>query len=137
MIEKIQHLGIAVSDLDEAVKFYRDVLGLEFEGFEEVPEQKVKTAIFKVGETKIELLASTSPDGPVGKFIERRGEGIHHVCFKVNDIEKAISETVEKGVRMIDERPRKGVGGTRVAFLHPKSTFGVLVEFADYYEKGD
>ncbi|RMG60207.1 MAG: methylmalonyl-CoA epimerase [Deltaproteobacteria bacterium] len=130
MIEKIQHIGIAVADLEKAVSFYRDVLGLQFAGYEEVPDQKVKTAIFRVGETKIELLASTSPDGPIGRFIEKRGEGIHHICFAVGDIEEAIRRTKEKGGRMIDEEPRQGVEGTKVAFVHPRSAFGVLVEYA-------
>ncbi len=130
MIDKIQHLGIAVRDLDRAVAFFRDVLGLPFEGYETVDEQKVKTAMFRVGETKVELLASTSPDGPVGKFLEKRGEGVHHVCFKVADIDGAISRTRSMGVKMIDESPKSGVHGTRVAFLHPKDTFGVLMEYA-------
>ncbi|MDH3257860.1 MAG: methylmalonyl-CoA epimerase [Deltaproteobacteria bacterium] len=134
MIDKIQHLGIAVRDLDGAVAFFRDVLGLPLEGFETVEEQQVKTAIFQVGETKIELLATTSPEGPVGKFIEKRGEGIHHVCFKVQDIEEAISVTSARGVRMIDAEPKSGVHGTRVAFIHPKDTFGVLIEYAEEEE---
>jgi methylmalonyl-CoA/ethylmalonyl-CoA epimerase len=131
MIERIHHLGIAVRDLQKAVSLYRDVFGLDFEGYEEVAEQGVRTAIFRVGEVRIELLESTSPEGPVGKFIERRGEGIHHICFEVTDIEVAISRTAERGVRMIDETPRMGVHGTRVAFLHPKSTGGVLIEYAE------
>ncbi len=130
MIDKIQHLGIAVKDLDRAVAFFRDVLGLPFEGYETVDEQKVKTAMFRVGETKVEILASTSPDGPVGRFLEKRGEGVHHVCFKVADIDGAISRTRSMGVKMIDETPKSGVHGTRVAFLHPKDTFGVLMEYA-------
>ncbi len=130
MIDKIQHLGIAVRDLDRAVAFFRDVLGLPFEGYETVDELNVKTAMFRVGETKVELLASTSPDGPVGKFLEKRGEGVHHVCFKVADIDGAISRTRSMGVKMIDESPKSGVHGTRVAFLHPKDTFGVLMEYA-------
>ncbi len=130
MIDKIQHLGIAVKDLDRAVAFFRDVLGLPFEGYETVDEQKVKTAMFRVGETKVELLASTSPDGPVGRFLEKRGEGVHHVCFKVADIDRAMSRTRSMGVKMIDETPKSGVHGTRVAFLHPKDTFGVLMEYA-------
>lgn len=131
MIDKIQHLGIAVRDLDDAVSFFRDVLGLSHEGYETVEDQKVKTAIFRVGETRIELLTSTSPDGPVGKFIEKRGEGIHHICFKVSDIGEAISATMERGVRMIDEVPKGGVHGTKIAFIHPKDTFGVLMEYAE------
>ncbi len=131
MIEKISHLGIAVKNLDEAVSFYRDVLGLSFGGYEVVEEQKVKTAIFTVGETRIELLESTSPDGPIGKYIDKRGEGIHHLCFKVEDIEDAISCTIGKGVRMIDEVPKQGVHGSKVGFLHPRSSFGVLIEFAE------
>jgi len=130
MIRKIQHIGIAVRSLSEAVPFYRDVLGLEFLGIEEVAEQKIRAAIFRVGESTIEVIESTAPDGPVGRFLEKNGEGIHHLCFQVGDAAAALSHARGKGVRLIDEAPRVGVHGMRIGFLHPKSTFGVLTEFA-------
>ena len=125
---KIDHLGIAVNSIDAGKNFWTEALGLEFEGTETVAEQKVTTAFFPVGESEVELLESTAPDGPVAKYIEKKGEGIQHVAFRVANIEEAISELKEKGVRMIDEKPRIGAGGARIAFLHPKSTNGVLVE---------
>lgn len=127
-ILKIDHLGIAVNSIDAGKNFWTDALGLEFEGTETVTEQKVTTAFFPVGESEVELLESTAPDGPVAKYIEKKGEGIQHVAFRVANIEEAIAELKEKGVRMIDEKPRIGAGGARIAFLHPKSTNGVLVE---------
>ncbi len=130
MIRKIQHIGIAVKSLAEAVSFYRDVLGLALLGEEEVAEQRVRTAIFRIGESTIELLESTSPDGPVGKFLAKNGEGIHHLCLQVDDAAKALAEAKAKGVRLIDETPRSGVHGMKIGFLHPKSTFGVLTELA-------
>ncbi len=131
MIEKIGHVGIAVESLEKAIPFYRDVLGLPFEGIEVVEREQVKTAIFRVGDSRIELLESTSPGGPNGKFLEKRGEGIHHICFKVSNIRKAISSTLDMGARMIDEEPREGIHGSKVGFLHPRSTFGVLIEYAE------
>lgn len=125
---KIDHLGIAVNSVDEGKTFWSDVLGLEFEGTETVAEQKVTTAFFPVGQSEVELLESTSPDGPVAKYIEKRGQGIQHVAFRVENIEEALKELKEKGVQLIDEKPRKGAGGARIAFLHPKATGGVLVE---------
>lgn len=130
MIRKIQHIGVAVRSLSEAIPFYRDVLGLDFLGIEEVAEQKVRTAIFRVGESTIEVLESTSPDGPVGRFLEKNGEGIHHLCLRVDDAAGALARAKGKGIRLIDETPRAGVHGMRIGFLHPKSTFGVLTEFA-------
>ena len=130
-IIKIDHLGIAVKSIEEGKKFWADVLGLEFEGSETVEAQKVITAFFPVGESEVELLESTAPDGPVAKYIEKKGEGIQHVAFRVEDIETALKELKEKGVRLIDETPRKGAGGARIAFLHPKSTNGVLVELCE------
>jgi methylmalonyl-CoA/ethylmalonyl-CoA epimerase len=130
-IVKIDHLGIAVKSIDEGKKFWTDILGLEFEGSETVEAQKVTTAFFPVGESEVELLESTAPDGPVAKYIEKKGEGIQHVAFCVEDIEAALKELKEKGVRLIDEIPRKGAGGARIAFLHPKSTNGVLVELCE------
>jgi len=130
MIRKIQHIGIAVRSLQEAVPFYRDVLGLTLLGTEEVAEQKIRAAIFRVGESTIEVIETTAPDGPVGKFLEKNGEGIHHLCFQVGDAAAALSHAKGKGVRLIDETPRQGVHGMRIGFLHPRSTFGVLTEFA-------
>ena len=125
----IEHIGIAVKDLQEAIKYYEDVLGLECYSIEEVADQKVRTAFFLVGETKIELLESTDADGPVGKFIEKRGEGIHHIAFAMDNASQALKEAEEKGVRLIDKTSRKGAEGLDIGFLHPKSTFGVLTEF--------
>ncbi len=127
----IEHLGIAVKSLDDAIPFYEDVFGLKCYAIEEVAEQKVKTAFFQVGQTKIELLESTDPEGPVGKFIEKRGEGIHHLAFAVEGIEQSLAYLEEKGIRLIDKKPRKGAEGLNIAFLHPKSTFGVLTELCE------
>ena len=127
----IEHIGIAVKDMDAAIKFYEETLGLTCYSIEEVPDQKVKTAFFKIGQTKIELLESTSPDGPIGKFIEKKGEGIHHLAFAVNNLEQQLSDAASKGVRLIDETPRKGAEGLDIAFLHPKSTNGVLTELCE------
>lgn len=128
---KVDHIGIAVKSISEALKLYEGILGIRCEGIEEVPEQSVKTAFLPIGDTEIELLESTSPDGPVAKFIEKRGEGIHHIAFRVENVEKAIGELKEKGIILIDERPRKGAGGAKIAFLHPKSTGGVLIEICE------
>ncbi len=131
MFEKIDHIGIAVASLDEALKFYRDQLGLDFKGTEVVNEQKVKVAFFPVGESKLELLESTDPDGPVGKFIAKKGEGIHHLSFRVSNIEEKLQQLQESGVSLIDEKPRFGAGGAKIAFLHPKSTGGILIELCE------
>ena len=125
----IEHIGIAVSNLEEAIRYYEGVMGLECYAIEEVPDQKVRTAFFRVGETKIELLESTDPEGPVGKFIEKRGQGIHHIAFAMEDASKALEEAEEKGVQLIDKVSRKGAEGLDIGFLHPKSTYGVLMEF--------
>ncbi|MCW3092602.1 MAG: methylmalonyl-CoA epimerase [Ferruginibacter sp.] len=127
----IEHIGIAVKDLTAAIKYYEEVLGLTCYSIEEVSEQQVKTAFFKIGQTKIELLESTSPEGPVGKFIEKKGEGIHHIAFAVNDIEAQLSDAASKSIQLIDHTPRKGAEGLDIAFLHPKSTFGVLTELCE------
>ena len=127
----IEHIGIAVRSLDEAIPFYEKVLGLKCYNIEEVKDQKVKTAFFKIGQTKIELLESTDPEGPIGKFIEKRGEGIHHMAFAVNGLEKVLTSAEESGVRLIDRIPRKGAEGLDIAFIHPKSTFGVLTELCE------
>ena len=125
----IEHIGIAVSNLKEAIRFYEEVLGLKCYAIEEVEDQKVRTAFFRVGETKIELLESTDPEGPVGKFIEKRGQGIHHLAFAVENSATALREAEEKGVQLIDSTSRKGAEGLDIGFLHPRSTFGVLTEF--------
>ncbi len=130
-ILKVDHIGIAVNNIEEVKKLYSDILGIEHLGSETVAEQKVTTAFFPVGESEIELLESTAPDGPIAKFIESRGPGIQHIAFRVDNIEKALEELKAKGVRLIDEKPRKGAGGARIAFLHPKSTYGVLVELSE------
>ncbi len=130
-ILKIDHLGIAVNSIEEGKSFWSDILGLSFEGTETVTEQKVTTAFFPVSESEVELLESTAPDGPVAKYIEKKGQGIQHVAFRVEDIEAALAELKEKGVRLIDEVPRMGAGGAKIAFLHPKATGGVLVELCE------
>lgn len=134
MFKKIDHLGIAVDDLEAAVKLYRDTLGLNYAGQEEVPEQKVTTAFFPLGESSLELLEPTSPDSPVAKFIEKKGKGIHHIALRVDDVAEAIVELKKKGIRMIDEVPRSGAHGAKIAFIHPKSTPGVLVELCQRQE---
>jgi methylmalonyl-CoA/ethylmalonyl-CoA epimerase len=130
-ILKIDHLGIAVNSIEEGRQFWTDVLGLPFEGSETVEAQKVTTAFFPVGGSEVELLESTSADGPVAKYIEKRGQGIQHVAFRVADIEEALAELKSKGVRLIDQTPRVGAGGAKIAFLHPKATNGVLVELCE------
>lgn len=127
----IEHLGIAVKSLDAAIPFYENVLGLKCYAVEEVAEQKVRTAFFKVGETKIELLESTDPEGPIGKFIEKKGEGIQHVAFAVEDLQAQLDELAAQGIMLIDKQPRRGAEGLNIAFLHPKSTFGVLTELCE------
>ena len=130
-IVKIDHLGIAVNSIEQGKGIWTDALGLEFEGSETVAEQKVTTAFFPVGESEVELLESTAPDGPVAKFLEKKGEGIHHVAFQVENLEAALAELKEKGIKLIDEKPRLGAGGRKIAFLHPKATNGVLVELCE------
>jgi len=127
-ISHIEHIGIAVNSLDEAIPFYEEMLGMKCYAVEEVKDQKVKTAFFMVGQTKIELLESTDPEGPIGRFIEKKGPGMHHLAFAVDDVNKSLSELEEKGVRLIDKASRKGAEGLNIGFLHPKSTMGVLTE---------
>lgn len=127
----IEHIGIAVANLNDAIKFYEEVLGLKCYNIENVADQKVRTAFFLVGQTKIELLESTDPEGPIGKFIEKRGEGIHHIAFAVGNIEEQLENASQKGIKLIDARPRKGAEGLDIAFLHPKSTSGVLIELCE------
>lgn len=130
-ISHIEHIGIAVKSLDEAIPYYENVLGLKCYNVEEVKDQKVKTAFFMVGQTKIELLESTDPEGPIGKYIEKKGEGIHHIAFAVTNIEDQLKQLEAQGVRLIDQKPRKGAEGLDIAFLHPKSTLGVLTELCE------
>lgn len=127
----IEHIGIAVKDLAASIKYYEEVFGLSCYAIEEVTDQQVRTAFFKIGQTKIELLETTSPDGPIGKFIEKRGEGIHHVAFAVDDVEAALRDATVQGIQLIDHLPRKGAEGMAIAFLHPKSTGGVLTELCE------
>jgi methylmalonyl-CoA/ethylmalonyl-CoA epimerase len=128
---RIEHIGIAVTNLNEAISFYEKVLGLTCYNIEEVPDQKVRTAFFMVGQTKIELLESTDPEGPIGKFIAKKGEGIHHIAFSVEKIEEQLIHAAEQGITLIDCKPRKGAEDLDIAFLHPKSTFGVLIELCE------
>jgi len=130
MLKKIDHIGIAVEGIERALAFYRDALGLEAE-LEEVPDQRARLAMLRVGESRIELLESTSPDGTIARFIAKRGEGVHHICFQVQDIEAALAHLREHGARLIDETPRVGAGGRRVAFVHPASASGVLIELSE------
>jgi methylmalonyl-CoA/ethylmalonyl-CoA epimerase len=127
----IEHIGIAVKNLDDAIRLYEKLLGLKCYKIEEVVEQKVRTAFFLIGQTKIELLETTDPDGPIGKFIEKRDEGIHHIAFAVDNIEEKLVEAEQLGVTLIDKKPRKGADGLDIAFLHPKSTAGVLIEMCE------
>ena len=127
-ITHIEHIGIAVESIDEAIPFYEKVLGLKCYKVEEIEDQKVKTAFFMVGQTKIELLESTSPDGPIGKFIEKKGPGIHHLAFAVDNTNESLNELEKKGIRLIDKEGRKGAEGLNIGFVHPKSTLGVLTE---------
>jgi methylmalonyl-CoA/ethylmalonyl-CoA epimerase len=127
----LDHVGIAVENLDEALKLYSGLLGLELKGSEVVEEQKVRTAFLPLGGTEIELLESTDPEGPIAKFIANKGQGVQHLAFRVDDLEAALAEAKAAGMRLIDEKPRYGAGGARIAFLHPKSTGGVLVELCE------
>lgn len=124
----IEHIGIAVKDLSQAIKYYEEILGLKCYALEEVQDQKVKTAFFKIGQTKIELLESTDPQGPIAKFIEKRGEGVHHIAFAAENLTSALIELKDKGIKLIDEIPRIGAEGLNIGFLNPKSTYGVLTE---------
>jgi len=128
----IEHVGIAVSNLENAISFYESIFGLKCYKIEEVADQKVRTAFFLAGETKIELLESTDPEGPIGKFIEKKGEGIHHIAFAVENIEEKLIQAEKAGVKLIDSKPRKGAEGLDIAFLHPKSTYGVLIEICEH-----
>ena len=128
---KIDHLGIAVKSINEGKKFWGDLLGLWLESSEAMAEEKLITTFFPIGESEIELLETTDPEGPIGRYLKNRGEGIHHIALRVENIEEALKELKEKGIRLVDEKPRKGAGGAKIAFLHPKSTNGVLVELCE------
>ncbi len=127
----IEHIGIAVKSLNDSIPYWEKIFGLKCYAIEEVPDQRVRTAFFMIGQTKIELLESTDPEGPIGTFLEKKGEGIHHIAFAVKDIENALAETEANGIRLIDKQSRKGAEGMNIGFLHPKSTFGVLTEFCE------
>jgi len=130
-IKHIDHIGIAVKSIEEGKRFFADILGLKFEKTEVIEEQKVKTGFFPIADSELELLESTEPDGPVAKFIESRGQGVQHIAFRVENLDEALAELKEKGVRLIDQEPRKGAGGARNAFIHPKETSGVLEELCE------
>jgi methylmalonyl-CoA/ethylmalonyl-CoA epimerase len=130
-VKHIDHIGIAVKTIEQAGKFYTDILGLKIQDIENVPDQKVNVAFIPITDSEVELLESTHPDGPVAKYIEVRGEGVQHIAFRVENIEEALEELKAKGIRLIDQEPRNGAGGTRIAFIHPKETNGVLVEICE------
>lgn len=130
-IKHIDHIGIAVKSIDQAGRFYTDVLGLPIQGVETVRDQKVNVAFIPITDSEIELLESTEADGPVARYIDSRGEGIQHIAYRVENIEEALAELKEKGIRLIDQEPRKGAGGAKIAFIHPKETNGVLVELCE------
>jgi methylmalonyl-CoA/ethylmalonyl-CoA epimerase len=130
-IAHIDHIGIAVKSIAEGEKSFTDILGLKLQKIETVAEQKVKTGFFPIADIELELLESTQPDGPIAKFIEAKGEGVQHIAFRVENIDEALRELREKGIRLIDQEPRKGAGGARIAFIHPKETHGVLVELCE------
>ena len=130
-ISHIEHIGIAVKNLDDSISLYENTFGLKCYKVEEVREQKVRTAFFKVGETKIELLESTDPNGPIGKFIEKKGEGLHHIAFAASDLQKSINELKDKGIKLIDETPKPGADELNISFIHPKSMNGVLFELCE------
>jgi methylmalonyl-CoA epimerase len=134
MIKEIDHIGIAVKDLEEAMNIYRDILGLKFKGTEKIEEQKIIHATFLAGRVKIELVQPTHPDSTVGKFIEKRGEGIHHIAYRVENIDESLKELSAKGVNLIDEKARIGADGAKIAFIHPKNMKGVLIELVEIAE---
>ena len=131
MVKKIDHIGIAVKSIEEARNLFEDIFNLKIIGEEIIEEQKVKVAFIPLGDSELELLESTLPDGPIARFIEKKGEGIQHIAFKVDNLESILSELKEKGIRLIDEKPRYGAGGAKIAFLHPKSTNGMLIELCE------
>ncbi|MGQ9509734.1 MAG: methylmalonyl-CoA epimerase [Thermodesulfobacteriota bacterium] len=131
MLKKINHIAIAVNNIEEAAKFYQEVMGLTLSGVEIVQAQKTKVGFFKIGETNIELVQPAESDSPLVKFLENKGQGIHHICFEVDDVEAEVKAFIEKGATMIDQKPRPGAHGTKVAFVHPKSSNGVLIELCE------
>jgi methylmalonyl-CoA/ethylmalonyl-CoA epimerase len=131
IISNIEHIGIAVKNLKEAIKMYEDLFGLPCYNIEEISDQKIRTAFFRIGQTKIELLESTDPEGPIGKFIEKKGEGVHHIAFAVENLADTLREVEAKGFQLIDKHPRPGAEGLNIVFLHPKSTGGVLLELCE------
>jgi len=134
MVKKIDHIGIAVKSIEEAKHLFENMLNLKIIGEEIIEEQKVKVAFIPLGDSELELLESTLPDGPIARFIEKKGEGIQHIAFKVDNLESILNELKEKGIRLIDEKPRYGAGGAKIAFLHPKSTNGILIELCERNE---
>ena len=134
-VKSLNHIGIAVQSIDTQRSFYEDALGAQFEGIEDVPDQKVRVAFFRVSNVRLELLEPTAADSPVAKFLEKRGEGLHHLAFTVEDIQARITELKESGIRMIDDVPRGGAHHTQIAFVHPKSSFGVLTELCEPQSK--
>ena len=131
MLKKINHIAIAVNNIDEAAKFYQNVLGLNLTAVEVVTAQKTKVGFFKIGESNIELVQPAEPDSPLAKFLETKGPGIHHICFEVDDVETEVKAFLEKGAALIDQKPRPGAHNTKVAFVHPKSSGGVLIELCE------
>ena len=131
MLKKINHVALAVDNIDEAAKFYQNCLGLELSGIETVSAQKTKVGFFRIGASNIELVQPAEPDSPLQKFLETRGQGVHHICFEVDDIEVEIKNLLEKGVTMIDHKPRPGAHNAKVAFIHPKSSSGALIELVE------
>jgi methylmalonyl-CoA/ethylmalonyl-CoA epimerase len=131
-ITHIEHIGIAVKDITAAIHLYENVYGIKCYAVEEVKDQKVKTAFFMIGQTKIELLESTDPEGPIGKYIDKKGEGIHHIAFATDDIADSLNDLKSKNIQLIDQEPRKGAEGLDIAFLHPKATMGVLTEICGH-----
>ena len=136
MIKKINHIAVAVTNLEEAAQFYEKVLGLHLSGVEVVPAQKTKVGFFKIGESSIELVQPSEPDSPLVKFLESKGQGIHHICLEVDDVASEVKSLIEKGAKMVDSQPRPGAHQTQVAFVHPKSSSGVLIELCELPEKG-
>jgi len=132
MLKKINHIAVAVTNVEEAANFYQNVLGLTLSGVEVVTAQKTKVGFFKIGESNIELVEPAEPDSPLVKFLEAKGQGIHHICFEVDDIESVIRDFVEKGATMVDQKPRPGAHNTKVAFIHPKTSNGVLIELCEF-----
>ena len=136
MLKKINHIAVAVNDLEEASKFYQTVLGLTLSGVEVVTAQKTKVGFFNIGESNIELVQPAEPDSPLVKFLETKGQGIHHICFEVDDVEAEVKTYLEKGATMVDQKPRPGAHNTKVAFVHPKSSGGVLIELCEFPKGG-